>query len=269
MSAGAPAYETEVQVLPWASVVLARNPSPMTLEGTNTWLLGHDRLVVVDPGDDDEAHLRAVVDAVAARGAAVAEVVLTHGHPDHSGGARRFRELTGAPVRALDPRHRHGGEGLTAGEVVAAGDVPLQVVLTPGHTADSVCLLTDDAVLTGDTVLGRGTTVVAWPDGDLGSYLASLRALRELGPRTVLPGHGPVLPDAGAVATAYLEHREQRLDQVRGALAAAGVDPAAADPGALDALVEMVVEQVYADVDRAVWPAARLSVRAQLEHLRG
>jgi glyoxylase-like metal-dependent hydrolase (beta-lactamase superfamily II) len=262
----APAYEQPVTVLPWATVVLARNPGPMTLEGTNTWLLGEgERLVVVDPGEDDETHLQAVLAAVADRGARVGEVVLTHGHHDHSGGARRFHDLTGAPVRALDPAHRFGGEGLTAGEVVDLDGRPLRVALTPGHTADSVCLLTDDAVLTGDTVLGRGTTVVAWPDGDLASYLASLHTLADLGDRTVLPGHGPVLPAVAPVARAYLAHREQRLEQVRAVLAAPDVDPA----GDVDALVETVVERVYADVDRAVWPAARLSVRAQLDYLRG
>jgi glyoxylase-like metal-dependent hydrolase (beta-lactamase superfamily II) len=256
------AYEQPVEVLPWARVVLERNPGPMALEGTNTWLLGHRDVVVVDPGEDDEPHLRAVLEAVAAAGGRVAEVVLTHGHPDHSGGARRFHELSGAPVRALDPAHRFGGEGLVEGDVVHADGRAVRVVLTPGHTADSLCLLTDDAVLTGDTVLGRGTTVVAWPDGDLGDYLASLHRLAELGDRTVLPGHGPVLGSATAAATAYLAHREQRLEQVRAVLADVG---AGAD---VDALVETVVERVYADVDRAVWPAARLSVRAQIEYLR-
>ena len=256
------AYEQPVEVLPWARVVLERNPGPMALEGTNTWLLGHRDVVVVDPGEDDETHLRAVLEAVTATGGRVVEVVVTHGHPDHSGGARRFHELSGAPVRAFDPQHRYGGEGLVEGDVVRADGVALQVALTPGHTADSICLLTPDAVLTGDTVLGRGTTVVAWPDGDLADYLASLHRLAALGDRTLLPGHGPVLGSAGAAARAYLAHRGQRLEQVRAVLADIGAD------GDVDALVETVVERVYADVDRAVWPAARMSVRAQVEYLR-
>ncbi len=255
-------YEQVREVLPWARVVLERNPGPMALEGTNTWLLGHGSVVVVDPGEDDETHRRAVREAGTAGGGRGAEGVLTHGHPDHSGGARRFHELSGAPVRALDAQHRFGGEGLVEGDVVHADGLAVQVALTPGHTADSICLLTPDAVLTGDTVLGRGTTVVAWPDGNLRDYLASLTRLAALGDRTVLPGHGPVLASAGEAARAYLAHREQRLDQVRAALAEA--DPA----GDVDTLVETVVERVYADVDRAVWPAARMSVRAQLEYLR-
>ena len=237
-----------------ASVVLAPNPGPMTLEGTNTWVLrspGSESCVVVDPGPRHEGHLA----RVAAQGP-VELVLLTHGHHDHSEGAARLAELTGAPVRALDPAHRLGDEGLSGGDVVVAAGLELRVLATPGHTSDSLSFVLDDAVLTGDTVLGRGTTVVAHPDGVLGDYLASLRRLRELGELTVLPGHGPELPSAGVVAAAYLAHREARLEQVRAALAA----------GAQTA--DQVVETVYADVDRVLWPAARLSVLAQLAHLR-
>ena len=238
-----------------AGVVLAPNPGPMTLDGTNTWVLrgpGAECTVVVDPGPLTESHLT----EVAACGP-VDVVLLTHGHADHSEGARRFAELTGARVRALDPAHRLGDEGLGEGDVVVGGGLEVRVLATPGHTADSLSFVLDDAVLTGDTVLGRGTTVVAHPDGVLGDYLASLRRLRELGGLTVLPGHGPELPSAGEAAERYLAHREQRLEQVR----------AAVDAGATSA--QDVVEVVYADVDRALWPAATLSVRAQLAHLRG
>ena len=237
-----------------AGVVLAPNPGPMTLDGTNTWVLraaGCESAVVVDPGPGIESHLA----EVAALGP-VDVVLLTHGHADHSEGARRFAELTGAPVRALDPAHRLGEQGLGEGDVVVGGGLELRVWATPGHTSDSLSFVLDDAVLTGDTVLGRGTTVVAHPDGVLGDYLGSLRRLRELGGLTVLPGHGPELESAGAAAEHYLAHREQRLEQVRAAVAA----------GATTA--RQVVETVYADVDRSLWPAATLSVRAQLAHLR-
>jgi glyoxylase-like metal-dependent hydrolase (beta-lactamase superfamily II) len=238
-----------------AGVVLAPNPGPMTLDGTNTWVLrapGSERTVVVDPGPLIESHLA----EVAACGR-VDVVLLTHGHADHSEGARRFAELTGARVRALDPAHRLGDEGLGEGDVVVGGGLEVRVLATPGHTADSLSFVLDDAVLTGDTVLGRGTTVVAHPDGVLADYLDSLRRLRELGGLTVLPGHGPELPSAGEAAERYLAHREARLEQVRAAVADGA--RSAAD----------VVEVVYADVDRALWPAATLSVLAQLEHLRG
>lgn len=263
-----PRYGALREVTGLASVLLQDNPSPMTLEGTNTWVLrapGAEECVVVDPGDDDPEHQR----RVAAHGP-VALVLLTHRHPDHAAGARRFAALTGAPVRALDPSLVLGSEALGDGDVVAAAGCELRVVATPGHTSDSLSFLLDGpgagksgaggpAVLTGDTILGRGTTVIAHPDGALGPYLASLRRLADLADGTVvLPGHGPELPDAPAAARRYLAHREERLEQVRAALAALG---ASATP-------RQVVERVYAEVDRALWPAAEASVRAQLEYLR-
>jgi glyoxylase-like metal-dependent hydrolase (beta-lactamase superfamily II) len=252
-----PQYGQLRPVTPYASVLLARNPSPMTLDGTNTWLLrapGFGSCLVIDPGPDDPDHLRAVVAAAGE----VTGILLTHGHLDHSAGAAALRALTRAPVRALDPAQRLGGEGLGEGDVVAAAGVEVRVLATPGHTADSLCFAVGDAVLTGDTVLGRGTTVVAHPDGRLADYLDSLRRLQELGTRAVLPGHGPELPDLAAVTSAYLAHREERLEQVRAALDQLGPDAAAMD----------VVRVVYADVDPVLWPAAELSVRAQLEYLR-
>lgn len=245
--------------------VLAPNPSPMTLDGTNTWVLAEpdSRLaVVVDPGPLDEGHLANVIDTVERSGRRVALTLLTHGHADHAEGAKRFSELTGTKVRALDPSLRLGDEGLAAGDVVELEGLELRVVPTPGHTSDSLSfhLPADRAVLTGDTVLGRGTTMVAHPDGRLGDYLDSLRRLRSLtvddGVHTVLPGHGPVLDDAQGAVEYYLAHRAHRLAQVETAV----------EGGCRTA--EDVVAHVYADVDRSLWPAAELSVRAQLEYLR-
>jgi glyoxylase-like metal-dependent hydrolase (beta-lactamase superfamily II) len=227
----------------WATLVRAPNPGPMTLEGTNTWVVrapGSRSCLVVDPGPLHERHLRAVADH-----GPVAAILLTHDHPDHTEGVPRLAELTGAPVRALDGPAELAGLAIT----------PL---LAPGHTADSVCYLVggdDPGVLTGDTILGRGTTVVAWPDGHLGDYLASLEMLGALGEIPVLPGHGPPLGDCAAAARFYLAHRHARLDQVRAARAA-GASSAAE-----------IVATVYADVDRALWAAAEMSVRAQLAYL--
>ncbi|MBE7187546.1 MBL fold metallo-hydrolase [Jatrophihabitans endophyticus] len=227
----------------------------MTLDGTNTWVLpGSDGAVVIDPGQaEPAAHLEDVLAAVPS----VALVLVTHGHHDHVELAAALAERTGAPVRAADPAHCVGAPALRDGETIAAGDVSLRVLATPGHTSDSVCFVHPDGVFTGDTILGRGTTVVAHPDGALGPYLASLRALQALGDLTVHPGHGPTLPSVADVAAQYLEHREQRLEQVRAALRELGPDASA----------RQVVELVYADVDPAVWWAAELSVAAQLDYL--
>lgn len=243
--------------------VLAPNPSPMTLDGTNTWVIaepGSSAVVVVDPGPEDEGHLRQVLDVACAGDRHVAQIVLTHGHLDHAAGAARFAELSGAPVGALDPALRLGTEGYGASDVINAAGCELRVVATPGHTADSLSLLlsADGGLLTGDTVLGRGTTVIA-NDGSLGDYLRTLDELRALaddaGLRVLLPGHGPLLSDPAGVLDYYIAHRKERLDQVRAAVAAGAQTPAE------------VVAIVYADVDRSLWPAAELSVRAQLDYL--
>ncbi|MGL5865476.1 MAG: MBL fold metallo-hydrolase [Dermatophilaceae bacterium] len=236
----------------------------MTLDGTNTWVLlepGSTEAVVVDPGPLDERHLAAVLDHVAARGARVAITVLTHGHHDHAESADRFAELTGAPTRAVGAGHDDLGDG----DVIRTGGCEVRVVATPGHTADSVsfAIPADAALLTGDTVLGRGTTVVAHPDGELDAYLRSLHrisALTGAGDVTaILPGHGPVVPDAAAMVEYYRTHRAERLEQVRQALA----DGASAETDP----VEGVLHRVYATVPQEVWPAARLSIRAQVDYL--
>jgi glyoxylase-like metal-dependent hydrolase (beta-lactamase superfamily II) len=255
------------QVSAQAATILADNPGVMTLEGTNTWLLRadpeRDDAVVIDPGPDNDAHLAAIV-AAAGR---VTQILLTHGHDDHSAGAKALHELTGAPVRALDPKFRLGSQGLGEGDVIESAGVFLRVWATPGHTADSLSFLLagresadSDAVLTGDTVLGRGSTVIATPDGDLGAYFDSLHRLHSLGPIQVLPGHGPEIADAAAVAEAYLAHRADRLEQVSRALIDLSLEP-------VEASARAVVEAVYADVDQTLWEAAEMSVKAQLAYL--
>jgi glyoxylase-like metal-dependent hydrolase (beta-lactamase superfamily II) len=249
-----------------AQCVLAPNPSVMTLDGTNTWIIaepGSDSVVVVDPGPLDESHLSRVAAVAQADGnRRVALTVLTHGHPDHAEGASLFAEMTGSPVRALDPAFRLGSEGLSEGDELTGAGCELRVIVTPGHSADSVSLLlaADGALLTGDTVLGRGTTVIG-PDGSLADYLRSLDAMRALvdsaGLRVLLPGHGPLLDDAAGALDGYIAHRATRLDEIRAARAAGAKTPAE------------IVAIVYADVDRAVWPAAESSVRAQLAYLDG
>jgi glyoxylase-like metal-dependent hydrolase (beta-lactamase superfamily II) len=247
-----------------AICVLAANPSPWTLDGTNTWLLtapGTRDAVVVDPGPDDEAHLAAIRRTADARDLRIRGVLLTHGHLDHSEGARPLAESLGVEVRALDVAHRLGSEGLAHGDVVGIGDGELAVVGTPGHSSDSVSFLLrhDGSLLTGDTVLGRGSSLVAWPDGRLGEYLDSLARLRDLadGERVLrlLPGHGPALDEPRRVIDDYLAHRRARLAEVAAVVSGGTTDP------------RSIVEVVYADLPQSVWPAAELTVRAQLEYL--
>jgi glyoxylase-like metal-dependent hydrolase (beta-lactamase superfamily II) len=250
-----------------AQCVLAPNADLMTLDGTNTWVLrepGSRRSVVIDPGPPIASHLEAVA---AAADHAVAAVLLTHHHLDHSESAKAFAESMGCGVRALDPAQRLGSEGLGDGDVVAVDGLEVHVVATPGHTADSLSFVVpaDAAVLTGDTVLGRGTTVVAHPDGQLGAYLGSLDRLHVLCSEqdiaSVWPGHGPVLPDALGALDFYRAHRRDRLAQVEAALAELPTDvPDLQRP-------RRVVELVYRDVDETLWGAAELSVRAQLAYL--
>ena len=256
--------ESAPSILPASELArfrLAPNPGPMSLDGTNSYLLGSPEsgtTVVVDPGPLDEPHLRALAGSVE-----VELILITHRHADHTAGAARLHELTGAPVRAAEERHCHGGAPLAHGETIRAAGVELRVIAAPGHTSDSLCFhLPHDgghgAVLTGDTILGRGTTVLDFPDGRLGDYLATLDRLERLGPATVLPGHGPVLPALDAVVRAYRDHRLERLAQIRAAVADLG-------PGAG---VAEITDAVYSDVDPAVRRAAENSVAAQLEYLR-
>ncbi|MGI3781858.1 MAG: MBL fold metallo-hydrolase [Janthinobacterium lividum] len=253
---------------PVVASVLAPNPGPMTLSGTNTWVLGDPALgpvVVVDPGPEDDGHLSHVLDTAGGR---VATVLLTHRHLDHTAGAARFVQRAGCGVRSVDPTWRVGEDGLDDGTVLEVAGVRLEVVATPGHTSDSVSLLMthfDDPspgaeLLTGDTVLGFGSTVITHPDGDLGAYLASLDRLvdvvAERAVARILPGHGPVVGDPAGVLAGYRRHRLERLDQVREALAAGARTP------------EEVLGAVYPDsVGTPIEGAAAQSVRAQLDHL--
>ncbi|BBZ72332.1 MBL fold metallo-hydrolase [Mycobacterium paraseoulense] len=252
-----PAYGRLRAVTDTASVLLADNPGLLTLEGTNTWVLrgeGSDEMVVVDPGPDDDKHIDRVADL-----GRITLVLISHRHGDHTDGIDKLVERTGATVRSAGSGFLRGlGGHLTDGEVIDAAGLKITAMATPGHTADSFSFVLDDAVLTADSVLGRGTTVIDKEDGSLADYLESLRRLRGLGRRTVLPGHGPDLPDLGAVASGYLTHRHERLEQVRGALRDIGED----------ATARQVVEHVYVDVDEKLWDAAEWSVQAQLDYLQ-
>ncbi|GGK11646.1 MBL fold metallo-hydrolase [Pilimelia terevasa] len=265
----APAAAVAPRLPSWVTLVRAPNPGPMTLDGTNTWVLRAAPgapATVVDPGPLDEGHVAAVL----ATGP-VAHVLLTHAHADHRAGLPAFLARSGAAlvVPAADPGAQPdpGAPGARAARADGTGDrvryrldgIDVEVRDTPGHTADSRCFVLSCAgervVATGDTILGRGTTVVAWPDGHLGDYLDSLAALAAYPGVPALTGHGPALADTAAAAAHYTAHRRARLAQVRAAVAAGADTP------------EAVVDAVYADVPPLLRTAATWSARAQLDHL--
>jgi glyoxylase-like metal-dependent hydrolase (beta-lactamase superfamily II)/8-oxo-dGTP pyrophosphatase MutT (NUDIX family) len=229
--------------------VLAPNPGPFTLEGTNTWIVGRAPSVVIDPGPDDPRH----IDAVLADAAPIGAIVLTHHHSDHAPGAARLAKAGGSPVFAYRPSVRQ--HPLAHGQVVEAGAVRLTARHTPGHTPDHVAFLlpSEGALFTGDAVLGRGTTVIDPPEGDMSAYIRSLREMRELEPRRIYPGHGPVVFEAMDKLDEYLAHRARREEQILAALAQGMRTPAEMVPG------------LYGDeVPESMLPVAARSVLAHL-----
>jgi glyoxylase-like metal-dependent hydrolase (beta-lactamase superfamily II) len=194
--------------------VLAPNPSVYTLEGTNTWVVGEAPALVIDPGPDTPAHL----DEVARVAGPVGAVLVTHDHPDHAPGAPAFARRTGAPLYAF---RLQGAEHLRDGQGLQVGDLAVEAILTPGHTSDHVAVFLPAvrAMFTGDAVLGRGTSFIDPPAGDLTQYLRSLKRMQELGPRVLYPGHGPVVLDGARKLQGYLDHRAEREAQILGLLA--------------------------------------------------
>ena len=228
--------------------VLAPNPGPFTLDGTNTWVVGTDRAFVIDPGPDDESHIEDVL----RQSGSVEAILLTHHHPDHAPGAARLAALAGAPVMALRPEE--GERQIRDGEVLETSGVTLRVVHTPGHTHDHVVFHEpySGSLFTGDAVLGRGTSVVDPPDGDMGAYMRTLSGLLALSPRVIYPGHGPVVWSAVAKLEEYVRHRKEREDQVLSALTEGVETP------------EDMVPFIYTEYPPELYPAAARSVLAHL-----
>jgi glyoxylase-like metal-dependent hydrolase (beta-lactamase superfamily II) len=259
----------------WSSLttrVLAPNAGAMTLDGTNTYVVrapGADGAVVVDPGPDAFEHL----DRIQSLGP-VELILLTHHHLDHTESAPTMAARTGAPVRAMEATLSIGAPPLHDDEVIQAAGTRIVVLATPGHTSDSVCFhLPEDSpldstepvgsVLTGDTILGRGTTILAQAEGALQDYLASLERLRDLPQaQLVLPAHGPKLPSLRTIAGRYHGHRALRLIEIGRALASLGVEPSR-NPW----LVSKVTDVVYPGLDPALRFAAEASTAAHLEYL--
>lgn len=234
-------------------VLKAANPGPFTLDGTRTYLVGET--IVIDPGPDLPAH----VDAIVAGQPHLELILITHRHADHAPAAVALKLRTGAKIFAPAGVL---GEGLVDrlledGDGIVSGGVSLRTVATPGHTREHVCFLTDEgALFTGDTVLGFGTTTIFPPDGNMGDYLRSLRRLRDLSPRVIYPGHGPIREDAVELIDEYIAHREKREQQIERQLLA----------GAMTA--RDLREAIYPDLDSSLHGAAEIQMNAHLEHMR-
>ncbi|MBZ8177545.1 MBL fold metallo-hydrolase [Corynebacterium poyangense] len=263
-----PAYSQLRPVTDSVAVVLCPNPGYASLEGTNSWVVRapeDECSIVIDPGPEDEGHLN-VLNSKAEK---VGLILLTHRHHDHADAAHRFRQLTGAPVRAFDPTHCYGGEPLKDGEIIQVDGVTpqIEVVHTPGHTRDCVCFFiwsgvpgesTLEGIATGDTIAGRHTTMISETDGDLGDYLHSLHMLEDRGQGIpLLPGHGPDGKDVSAFARKYIDRREYRLQQIQDAWEKHGKDIE----------LQELIDLMYDDVDPVLRGAAEQSTRVALRYL--
>jgi hydroxyacylglutathione hydrolase len=267
-----------VELEPGLRLVLAPNPSPMTHWGTNTYLVGHGAVAVVDPGPDDPAHLAALRRAL--DGAPVAAILVTHAHRDHSPLAPILARETGAPVLAFGPPDAGrsslmaalaaegdlgGGEGvdtgfrpdatLAEGDRVAVGDFGIDVLHTPGHFAGHLAFAVGDAVLTGDHVMDWASTLVSPPDGDVTQFMETSARLRARGDRVFYPGHGAPVRDTAGRLDWLMAHRRAREASILEALAAGA------------ATLPEIAARAYRDVPAPMLPAAARNVLAHLVDL--
>jgi hydroxyacylglutathione hydrolase len=253
------------EIRPGLRLLRAANPSPLTGSGTNTWLVGTDRLAVIDPGPDMPDHLAAILAATS--GATIEAILVTHAHRDHCALAPALSRATGAPVLAHAPPLWPGpapaaSEGidrsfrpdlpLACGAVWTGGAGTLRALHTPGHMPDHLCILWDGLAFSGDHVMGWASTVISPPEGDMGAYMASLDRLAAEAPDRLMPGHGEPVADPASRIAALAAHRRAREAEILDALA----------EGA--ASITALTGRLYARTDPALHPAARRNVLAHL-----
>lgn len=267
------AYGRCDQVSPLIRRVTANNPGPFTYLGTGTYIVGRGEVAVIDPGPDDPAHLEAILAAVA--GETVTHILITHHHADHSPLAGALKARTGATIYGcavashevedtgevkMEAGHDHDFRpdvSLCGGGRVSGPGWTMEAIPTPGHTSNHLCftLEEENALFSGDHIMGWSTTVITPPDGDMTDYLASLEQIRARGFDTLWPTHGPPIRAVDAFIAAYIAHRQERVDQI---LTALQTGPAK---------INQLVPRLYADVDARLHPAAARSMLAAMIHL--
>ena len=252
--------------------VIANNPSPFTLHGTGTYILGTGNVAVIDPGPADRGHIRAILEAV--EGETISHVLVTHTHMDHSPGCALLRDHTDAPTYAFGPHGagkiedgvpvEEGGDmefdpdvRVSHGDVIEGGDWSAECVYTPGHTSNHMCfqLREGNALFTGDHVMGWSTSIISPPDGDMMAYMVSLELLLEREDRIYWPTHGPSIIDPKTHVKAFIEHRKERETQIMGCVGD-GVGH-----------IKDMVPLMYRDHPEFMYPAAARSVLAAVEYL--
>jgi glyoxylase-like metal-dependent hydrolase (beta-lactamase superfamily II) len=260
------------QVSPLIRRVICNNPGPFTFVGTGTYIVGRGEVAVIDPGPDDPAHLAAILAAVG--GERVTHIVITHHHSDHSPLAGPLQERTGAAIygcAVASPDADDGGVKMEAGHdagfrpdvslcdggEVAGPGWTLEAIPTPGHTSNHICyaLKEENCLFSGDHIMGWSTTVITPPDGDMTDYLESLELIKARGFSTLWPTHGPPICEVTPFIDAYIAHRQERVDQILGALRSG------------PAKIAELVPRLYTDVDPKLWPAASRSMLAAMIHL--
>ena len=260
------------RVSPLVRRVIADNPGPFTYLGTGTYIVGAGEVAVIDPGPDMADHLAAIRAATA--GERVSHILVTHHHLDHSPLARPLAAATGAPIHGCaapaapvspegEVKLEAGNDRFTpdvsvcAGAMIEGSGWTIEAIPTPGHTSNHICyaLAEENALFSGDHIMGWSTTVITPPDGDMGDYLASLEAVKARGFCTLWPTHGPPITAVAPFIEAYIEHRRARERQILARLAAG------------DGRIGAMVPILYAAVDRRLWPAAAHSVLAHMIEL--
>ena len=265
-------YGSVDEVEPGIRRVIANNPSPFTLYGTGTYILGTGSVAVIDPGPADPAHIQAILDAL--EGETISHVFVTHTHMDHSPGCALLRDHTDAPTYAFGPHGagkleegvpvEEGGDMefrpdvlVSHGDVIEGGNWSVECVYTPGHTSNHMCfqLRESRALFTGDHVMGWSTSIISPPDGDMMAYMVSLELLLEREDRVYWPTHGPAITDPHTHVRAFIDHRKERADQIM-ACVEQGVS-----------IIKDMVPIMYRDTPEFMYPAAARSTLAAIEYL--